>query len=295
MAQQKVELRKVRDFSDNLNDTFGFIRQNFKSLVTSFLGIAGIFLLSAAVVNGVYQSQTSGNVFDQIFNGKQTTSEPLGMFNSTYLLVIILAWLNYNAMTVVIIAYMKVFDRNNGATPSLDEVWREFRKYYLKVLFYTIPVVILLLIGLLLCILPGVYLAVVLTPFAPIIMIENETFSGAFNRCFTIIKENFWMSLGIYFVMYLVYSFSSGIVSLIVGILTGVISWFTTKDVSATVGIVTSVFNVFSFVFFIVYYVSVVLHYFNLAERYDGVGILRKLDTIGTNTSTHNDATEEQY
>jgi hypothetical protein len=52
MAEQKVELRKIRDLSENLNDTFTFIRQNFKPLVTSFLGIAGIVMLANAIMGG---------------------------------------------------------------------------------------------------------------------------------------------------------------------------------------------------------------------------------------------------
>ena len=57
MAEQKIELRKIRDLSENLNDTFTFIRQNLKPLVTSFLGIAGIVMLANAIVGGIYQSQ----------------------------------------------------------------------------------------------------------------------------------------------------------------------------------------------------------------------------------------------
>lgn len=294
MAQQKVELRKVRDFSDNLNDTFTFIRQNLKPLLTSFLGIAGIFLLTAAIFNGIYQSQTSGNVFEQIFNGRNST-RPMDVFTNSYFFVLLFAWLNYTAMTVVVIAYMKLYDVNDGAAPSIEEVWNEFKAYYLRVLLYTIPISLLLLVGLVLCILPGIYLAVVLTPFSAMIIIEDESFGGAFNRCFSIIKENFWMSLLIYFVMYFIYSFSAGIVSLIVGIVAGMISYFTTKNISTTVGIVTSILNVFSFVFFIVFYVSVVLNYFNLTERYDGTGIMRKLDTLGTNTLHSTNTSEEEY
>jgi hypothetical protein len=295
MAQQKVELRKVRDFTDNLNDTFVFIRQNVKPLIASFLGIAGVFLLTAAIINGIYQSQTTGNLFKQIITGRVEGNESVSAFGAYYLLVLLFAWLNYNAMTVVVIAFMKLYDQDNGIAPTIEEVWREFRQHFLRVAFYTIPVFLLIMVGMILCLLPGFYLAVVLAPFPIILVIEGESFSKAFNRCFTIIKENFWTSLAIYAVMYLIYYFSAGVVTVIVGLVAGLISYFTTRNINTTVGIVSSILNVFSFVFFIVFYVSVVLQYFNLTERYDGTGILRRLDTMGTNTSGYTNETEEEY
>ena len=73
MAEQKVELRKIRDFSDNLNDTFLYIRQNLKPLLTSFLGIAGVFMLTAAIIQGLYQNEVGG-VFQDIFKGGRSRS-----------------------------------------------------------------------------------------------------------------------------------------------------------------------------------------------------------------------------
>jgi hypothetical protein len=295
MAQQKVELRKVRDFTDNLNDTFLFIRQNLKPLIAAFLGIAGVFLLTAAIVNGVYQSQTTGNLFKQIFTGRVEANESISYFGWYYVLVVLFAWLNYNAMTVVVIAYMKLYEQNGGIAPTVEDVWREFRQHFLTVAFYTIPIFLLIVVGMILCLVPGIYLAVVLAPFPIILAIENESFGGAFNRCFTIIKENFWVSFGIYAVMYLIYYFSAAIISVMVSVFAGLISYFTTKNINTTVGVVSSILNIFSFVFFIVFYVSVVLQYYNLTERYDGTGILRRLDSMGENTGGHTNAIEEEY
>lgn len=60
MAQSKIQLRKIRDFGDNISDTFQFIRQEGKSLVLSFLVVGGIFMFINAIVSGIYQKQTFG-------------------------------------------------------------------------------------------------------------------------------------------------------------------------------------------------------------------------------------------
>jgi len=294
MAEQKVELRKIRDFSDNLNDTFLFIRQNLKPLLTTFLGIAGLFMLVAAIVSGIYQSDMS-SFFEQIVKGtSQVGNSPYAFINTNYFLVILFSWLSIMAMQVAIVSYMKAYEDNNRETPEFNQVWRTFLSHFLFLFFYSLANLIVLAIGFGLCILPGIFLLVALVPFPSIVIIEGRSYSDAFTRCFTLVKENFWVSLGLYLLVYIIYLFNAGIISAVIGAITSVIYYFTTKYLGSAIGIFTSILNVFSFIFYIIYYVSVVLHYYNLAERVDGTGILRKLDTIG-NDSPDFDKIQEQY
>ena len=261
MAEQKVELRKIRDLSENLNDTFTFIRQNFKPLVTSFLGIAGIVMLANAIMGRIYQSQ-AGNIFKDIFSNKNDIRFLFSFMGPTYFALVFLGWINFIAMNVVIACYMKLYNSSQGQPPTIQEVWEEFKKYFLKVLLYTIPVNLITIVGFTFCLLlPGIYLAVVFAPFPIALIVENQTLGGAWDRCFSIIKDNFWSSLGIYILVYLIYGLSAGIISTVIAALTSIVSYFTTKDISATIGIAISVLSIFSFLFYLIFYVSVCIHY----------------------------------
>ena len=294
MAEQKIELRKVRDFSDNLNDTFQFIRQNFKPLMLSFLCISGVFMLLAAIFSGLYQKDT-GTLLEQLMgSGRRRGQLPSEVFSVNFFFVMLFAWMNIVAMQVVIIAYMKYYEQHDGATPTIDEVFKIFRSYFPALLLYSVVVAMVMAVGLVLCIFPGIYVIVALMPFSCIVMLEDLSFGAAFSRCFALIKDNFWISFGIYVLVYIIYSFSAGIITAIVGAVTGVVYYFTTKDLNATVEIISSILNIFSFLFYVIFYVSVVLHYYNLAERRDGVGMMRKLDSIGGGT-TNFDNIQEQY
>ncbi|HEX8278284.1 MAG TPA: hypothetical protein VF540_06295, partial [Segetibacter sp.] len=198
------------------------------------------------------------------------------------------------AMQTAIIAYMKVYEMKGGQAATVQEVWEVFKSYYLKVLLYTIPVYLVIMVGFVFCLAPGIYLAVVMLPFPVVLIVEDQTFSGAFNRCFAIIKDNFWLSLLLYFVVYLVYGISSGIVSLVMAGVTGILSYLSTNNLSTTLGIATSVLTALSFVFYIVFYVSVTLHYFSLAEKYDGTGMMKRLDKLGESNNDFNNV-HEQY
>jgi hypothetical protein len=212
----------------------------------------------------------------------------------TYFALVFLGWINFIAMNVVIACYMKLYNSSQGQSPTIQEVWEEFKKYFLKVFLYTIPVNLITIVGFAFCLLPGIYLAVVFAPFPIALIVENQTFGGAWNRCFSIIKDNFWSSLGIYILVYLIYALSAGIISTVIAALTSIVSYFTTKDISATIGIATSVLSIFSFLFYIIFYVSVCIHYFNLAERHDGTGMMQRLDTLGRSGNDF-DNTQEHY
>ncbi len=295
MAQQKIYLRKVRDFGENLGDTFQFIRQELKPLLKSFFLISGIFMLGAAIVSGIYQMEIFG-VFDKI---EKNPSDDTGMgrifgsiFTPTYFLIILLFVLGMVAMNVTVASYMKVYDQLE-TSPTLEQVWNEFKKYFLRALILSLLISVLIAVGLVLCVLPGIYLAVVFTPVVFIMVNEDASIGEAFSRCFALVKENFWISLGIYFVAYLIYSFAAGIIGVVLGIFIGISTYLSTKEMDSTMAIVNSVTNVFSYMFYVVFAVAVGLHYYNLSEKLDGVGMMRRLDTLGS--TDPNAKIEEQY
>ncbi|MDB5191402.1 MAG: hypothetical protein JWQ96_965 [Segetibacter sp.] len=251
-------------------------------------------MLTAAILQGMFQSDMGG-IFEDIFKGKKSRSYsgPFQIFTGYYFLAMFASWATIIAMQVVIVSYLKVYEAKGNTEPEISEVWNQFQKYFLSVFVYSIPLLLLTVVGFAFCIAPGVYFAVVFMIFPVVLIMEEVSFGEAFNRCFTLIKDNFWSSLLIYFVVYLIYAFGSGIISAIVGLITGLISYFTTNDIGTTMGIVTSVLNIFSFVFYIIFYISVIIHYFTLTEKYDGTGMMRRLETLGATGTTTN--TEEEY
>jgi hypothetical protein len=56
---------------------------------------------------------------------------------------------------------------------------------------------------------------------------------------------------------------------------------------------ITSISSIFVYVFYIVFYISVCLNYYSLAEKLDGFGMAKRLESLGSTNS--NDRIEEQY
>ncbi len=297
MAEQEINFRKVREFGDNLNDTFLFIKQNLKGLLGAFFGFCGIFMLGKAIFSGLYESRSFG-FLDRLGGGFAAGGQRTAIseiFTPEYFLIIFFSWLTFVSMRVVLAAYIKFYVENDGLHPSMDQVWVYFKKYFFRVFFYSIPIWVLIIIGTLFCLLPGIYLAVVFTAFDMVLVIEDATMGEAFNRCFLIIKDQFWISLAIYLVALIIYSFGGMIISLLIGGLVGLATYFTTKSIGTTAGVVTSFLNIFSGVFYIVFFVSSAFQYFNLAERHDGTGILQRIDALGGDQSGSHEQIPEEY
>ncbi len=294
MDNQKMELRKLRDFSENLNDTFQFIRQELKPLLGSFLAICGVFIILSGIVGGIYQQNNIG-ILKAIFSGHVKPNETLGLssvYNWTHFLTIILGVLSYVLMNIVLTAYFKIYLLKNKVSPTIEEVWNESVQHILPLFFFSMIYAVITIVSAFFCIVPFFYFSVVFAPFTMIYVIEGGSFGRGFNRCFALIKDNYWMSLAIYLIAYIVYAFGSTIVGAIISLVAGLAAYFTTKDVGATVGIVTGILSVFTHIFYIVFYVSIALNYFNLAENIDGDGLMQRIDSIG---SSETDTVQEQY
>jgi hypothetical protein len=292
MAQQKIQLRKIRDFGENLSDTFQFIREELKPLVISFILVAGIFIVINAILTGLYEQQALG-FMDDFGKGVFTIQSLSAVYTPLYFLTLLTAVIAFSAMFTVIAVYMKYYEEN-GTGPSVSDVWRGFTKYFLKVFVFGIIQSVVVIIGMIFCIAPGIYLLTVLMPYPFIIVIEERSIGETFNRCFEIVKENFWLSLGIYLVAGIIAGVCSGIIGLLLGLIAGAGSYFTTHELSSAAGIAVSIFKIVEHVFYIIFFISVALHYYNLVETREGTGLSKRLENLGKNANP-NTGIEEQY
>ena len=120
MNRPYIEFRKQRDFSSILNDTFGFIRNEFKPFIRTIFNIAGpaivVFLLSLAAYNYV-----AGDLFN--FSSFNQPS-----FNSTSVFVTVIVAIIYliSAITAYILTasttlfYIKSYVDRKGSIDAAE-------------------------------------------------------------------------------------------------------------------------------------------------------------------------------
>lgn len=295
MAAAKIELRKIRDFGTVISDDFAFIKQEFKPLFRSVLLYAGVFILATGIFQGLTYGQH--NIWNEILNSRHTPEDRANPFDriltANYFIALFCSFLAQASIVTAVACYMKAYKDNGNESPASQEVWALFSHYIFPVAGISFVLGLLTLLGFALCIIPGIYLFIVLAPIPFVIIIEDDRSFNVFGRCFDLIKENFWPSLGLYFVLAIIYSVCASIIGAILGAIAGLAGYFTTKDISTSIGLVYGIFSVIPYLFIIILYTGIGLNYFSLEEKLDGTGMMEKINAMGSNET--NDTDEAHY
>jgi hypothetical protein len=293
----KIELAKPRDFGEIINDTFTFGRQNFKPLLKYFFIFCGFFLLATAATDIVNQLNVvkSLNNFDPNSFDNQSRN-PFSVFTPYYFLNLFFLLLEYLSITITVLCFMALYRQKNNQVPDTEEMWGYFKFYFFRIIGSSIVITILLILGFVFCIIPGIYLYPVMALVFPIIIVENASFGYAFNQSFKLIKDNWWATFGVLLVVAIILSVASGILVLPSALFTvGSFFFHVTRgtSVSITALVITTILKEISHVFQILMVVAIGLCYFNLTESKEGTGLMERINQFGAAETDPNTTTEE--
>lgn len=282
-ANQKINLREERDFGEKLNATFTFIKQNFKPLSISILLYVSPVAILAGIFSGFYQSR----LLQQITGGGPNSNVgEFTVFNQVtslnYVISIFFTVMAYVIMSLTVYGYMAAYmDEEGEVRPAA--VWQHIKSNLVQATYSSIAIGVVcfltfFLLGL------GIYLAVVLSLFL-IVMVREETgFIETIERCFYLIKGNWWATLGLLMVAGLIQSMIGWLAAAPLGALMVLQSL---QVVSSGEGLLLVLSNtVATLLTNLTYCISVLaagFQYFNLVEQKDGVGLLEQVDLIGRN------------
>jgi hypothetical protein len=293
MTQPNIELAKVRDFSAIINDTFMFLRQNFKPLLRCFFTFCGFFLLATIVTSAMQQLK-----MNDLVGGVRDNPGPVGVFNTGYqfgltvIVTLFFTLLTYTAILVTVLAYMVIYKEKGNMPPTNEEMWGYFKYYYLKILMFVFLNGIIIVIGCVFCIIPGVWLYPIMSLTLPIVMFENSTYGYAFNQAFRLIKENWWVTFGALFIMGFIVGISAAIVT-VPAALWSQFSMIMHWPGSNIAAILTAVVSHLALVLYILPVITLALCYFSLNEQKEGTGLMARINQIGETKNDSNLPAEE--
>ncbi|MFD1258473.1 hypothetical protein ACFQ3S_16830 [Mucilaginibacter terrae] len=295
--QQKIELAKTRDLGETISDTFVFVKQNFKPLFKAVFTFCGLLLLATAVTYSLQQVKLfeyQKRIFDN--QGFQSFDTMFDRFGIEYFLSMFFIMLNYSLMTNVVLSFMALYKQKGNIAPTNNELWDHIKYYFIRIFVGTFVLSILSVLATVLCIAPGVYVSPIFGLVFPIIIMENTSFTYAFNRSFNLIKNNWWTTFGTLFVMmlivyigYMIFSFPTIIITVINALTHGT----KTAATSAPVLIVITLVQQLGQVLFILLLVALGLCYYNLNEIKEGTGLNDRINQFGTHHPDSNLPAEE--
>ncbi|GAB4007631.1 hypothetical protein EXU85_32760 [Spirosoma sp. KCTC 42546] len=294
-----IQLFQQRDFGDKINVTFQYITQNFRSLGLALVYIVGPVALVAGIASGVFQSNML-DLGNMAKSGDIDSDSPFGagyamalsFFSPAFWFTMLFTLLAILVVSLVTYAHMKVYARKtqqytlNQSQPvdiSVNEVWEEMQPLIGRGIVISVLSSIIAFAATLFFVIPGIYVGIVLSLGLVVTTFEGTDFGQTWNRCFVLIRDKWWSTLGIIFVMGLI----SGVVGLIFTLPAGILSflitakllpdmsgfWLVLGNVVATVG---------STLLRAIIYVALGFQYTNLVERQEGRGLQSAIDSIGT-------------
>jgi len=302
-----MELSKTRDFGEIISDSFLFIRENLKPLLKCFFVFCGFFLVAYLIVACIQQTKMV-NLVNNI-----TTSDPdsygtdgitnpfsalTRQFGVTYFLTILFQLCSWTALTVTVLSYMAVYKTKGNIAPTPEEVWGYVKYYFFKIMGSIFLTLIILIIGFVCCLVPGIWLYPIMSLIFPIMIIENTGFGYAFGQSFRLIKENWWTTFGALFIMGVIVYILVAVITLPVGAANiGSMLLHPGKGVhlSQTLIIVSTVLVTICHVFYILPTVALGLCYFNLTELKDAPGLIDRINQLGNNDAANTNQPTEEY
>nr|WP_315418296.1 hypothetical protein [uncultured Pedobacter sp.] len=291
----KLEFRKKRDFGQVINDTFTFMRQNFKPLIKVYFTFCGLFVL-ASMLTMLLQQYKMVNIFNTI--GVEGNTNKFGLssvYSIEYFLSILFSLATYASMSVAILSYIAVYVKKGNETPTTDEVWGYFKYYFFRIFGSSILLILMLIISFVFCVVPFFWLFPYVAMIFPIMVIENGSLGYSFTRSFAVIKDNFWVTFGTLIVVWIiVYACMSMVI--LPTTLFNMIGMFTHKTprMSLTLTMITTVLQSICQVFTIIPIITISLAYFSLVEQKENPGLMERISNFG-NTEKPIDTRPEEY
>jgi hypothetical protein len=210
METQRIELRKDRDFGQVFNAVFAFIKQEFKPLGISVLVFVLPVVLILAIIHvqviqpmavGISQPSAAGGV-----------GMLYGKLFKMYAYILGFSMLIQTIIVTTIFSYLNLYI-SKVKEITIGEMFLEVRYNILSVFAASFVTYILMIIGLVFCIFPGIYLAIIFGFFVPALIFEQQGFSHAFGRSFQIGNYRWWWSFLLVLVSFILISVVSFVIS----------------------------------------------------------------------------------
>ncbi len=293
MTNSTINFKQERDFGDLFNATFSFISQEFKRLGTAILYFVFPFFIVSAIAMTIYSVKMQ-EMSQAIIQGDK--SDPFAIFSilgsmmgyvAATMLISILAT---SVLMCTVYGYIKLYIQKGPEGFTINDVWLEVTKYFWKALIATIIVGIVVLVGIIFCVIPGIYLGVALFIVFPIMIFEEKSFGTSFSRSMKLINTNWWLTFGILIVTGIIIYVLAIFVS-IPSVILGFKSLFTNIkqnqmpviDFSIGFYILSAITNLINNLFIVIPLVMSAFIYFSYVEKVEKPSLMDKIGQIREN------------
>jgi hypothetical protein len=269
MEHKNITFRKQRDLSLIISDSFEFLKQEAKPLMRMLVVYVLPFILLYAGAQIYFQR----NVLSQFdLTNPETLMNNIGPFYLNMFMFLFFGLFIQSLLVGTYFSYIEAYVKMGKGNFELSDISTKFFTNSLLALAANLVFAIVVFFGMIFCILPGLYLANTLSLVVIILIFEKKGLSNALGRSTKLVNSNWWNTLAINLLGFLMV-YAIGIVlslpSMILGISNNMLSageanpmnypdWY--WALTAISAVITTTLLIIPFTF-------QALQYFNLAEK----------------------------
>lgn len=282
--REKVELSKIRNFTEIIDDSVLFFKQNWKPLLKSYFVICGITLVAGLVFSIVNEIEADAY-----------KRSGIRASNFTGYSVFFLDFFNLTLSFLIVLTYMVLYKEKGNIPPTVEEVWGYVKYYFFRVFGSAFLLGIGLAIGTLFFLFPGIYFLPVSALILAVMVIENADLGYALNLGFQLISKHWWQTFGILLVISVIVTSAFIVIFYPVGIAWGGhILLFGKPDDLLYSLVLTVVLNIAQFLY-ILPCIAIALIYFNLSEIKDDNSLMNRIERLGKHEPVSPELSTEEY
>jgi hypothetical protein len=268
MTEKEIQFRKKREIGDIFTDTFGFLKQEYKPISK----LIAVYVLPFLIMYGVVQVYLQKNVISKIdFTDSEALLANIGPVYLNVFLFSLFGLFVQSLLIATFYSYIEVYVKKGKGNFDFSEITPNLFSNGLLAIGASIVIFIVVIFGLILCIIPGIYFANTLSLAFIILLFEKKGVGNALMRSALLVKLDWWNTLMINIVgVILIWtaSFIMSIPSIITGFSAGILSQSETPvEYPDWYWIMIGVSTVVSSVLWIIPYTFMAFQYFNLVER----------------------------
>lgn len=186
MENHYIPFKRQRELGDIITVTFKFIRENYQSLLMNIFKNAGPFFALLALALAYYTYSVTGSPW-QVFSGSsENFIIPFAVFAIAILLF-------YSAFYATVLHYIRSYVLHKGEV-SNEDVKKGVHQDFPKIFGLFLISSILIIAGLILFILPGIYLMVPLSIAITVLVFDRMSIRDSISYSFQLIKDHWWIT-----------------------------------------------------------------------------------------------------
>lgn len=257
----KIKLFKLRDIGDVIQDAFGIATKQAQPLWGNVLKILVPLYAAIAVITGLWQVEIEAAQGD--LSGVTDPQEVFGLVMSMFSgvkasLIMLLSVIAQVLMYGFTLNFMRL--SQGGGEASEDEIRSSAFSDAGWMLGFQILTGLIVGFAMLFFIIPGIYLAVVMSILMAVATIEKLSFGDAFARCRALVNDNWWNTFLVLLLVGLLTGVLGSVASGLFGLVGGTAGKITAALAQSAVGVFFGVINI----------IAVTLQYYNLRIKHDG-------------------------